>query len=167
MTIMRFDPFRDMDRLTQELLGAARALRTIPMEAYRRGDQFFVHFDLPGVSPSNVEVTAERNVISVRASRESPRQEGDELLIDERPHGNFSRQIVLGENLDSDHMQASYDQGVLTLVIPVAEQAKPRRIEVAAQASSPQPVGTSAEAGSSGGGGSPGGGSTGGRSSTG
>jgi HSP20 family protein len=158
MTIMRFDPFRDMDRLTQELLGAARALRAIPMEAYRRGDQFFVHFDLPGVSPSDVEVTAERNVISVRASRESPRQEGDEVLIDERPHGNFSRQLVLGENLDSDRMQASYEQGVLTLVIPVAEQAKPRRIEVAAQSSSPQPV--TASTGSSGG-------SQGGESSTG
>jgi HSP20 family protein len=150
MTIMRFDPFRDLDRLTQGLLGAGRALRAIPMEAYRHGDSFYVHFDLPGVDPSKVEVTAERNVVSVRASRESPRQEGDELLIDERPHGSFSRQIILGENLDVERMQASYDQGVLTLTIPVAEQLKPRRIEVAAQSGSPQPVGATAGSSSSG-----------------
>jgi HSP20 family protein len=154
MTIMHFDPFRDLDRLTQELFGANRALRAIPMEAYRRGDTFYIHFDLPGVNPGEVEVTAERNVVSVRASRESPRQEGDELVVDERPHGSFSRQIILGENLDAERMQASYDQGVLTLMIPVAEQAKPRRVEVAGQAGSPQPV--SATAGSSGSG-SPGG----------
>ena len=150
MTIMRFDPFRDLDRFTQELLGASRALRAIPMEAYRRDDKFFVHFDLPGVNPSDVEVTAERNVVSVRASRESPRQEGDELLIDERPHGSFSRQIILGENLDVENMQASYDQGVLTLTIPVAEQAKPRRVEVAGQAGSPQPVSATSGSSSSG-----------------
>jgi HSP20 family protein len=150
MTIMRFDPFRDLDRFTLELLGASRALRAIPMEAYRRGDSFYVHFDLPGVNPSEVEVTAERNVVSVRASRESPRQEGDELVIDERPHGSFSRQIILGESLDAGRMQASYDQGVLTLTIPVAEQAKPRRVEVAGQSGSPQPVSTKAGSSSSG-----------------
>ena len=149
MTIMRFDPFRDLDRLSQELFGASRALRAIPMEAYRRGDTFYAHFDLPGINPSDVEVTAERNVVTVRASRETPRQEDDEVLIDERPHGNFSRQIILGENLDPERMQASYDQGVLTLMIPVAEQAKPRRVEVSAQASQPQQVQTGS--GSSGG----------------
>ncbi len=143
MTIMRFDPFRDLDRLTQEWFGASRALRAIPMEAYRRGDSFYVHFDLPGIDPSDVEVTAERNVVTVRASRETPRQEDDEVLVDERPHGTFSRQIILGENLDTERMQASYDQGVLTLMIPVAEQARPRRVEVSAQASSPQQVSAS------------------------
>ena len=156
MTVMRFDPFRDMERFAQEMLGATRAPRTIPMEAYRRGDQFFVHFDLPGTSPNDVDVTAERNVITVRASRQSPRQEGDELLVDERPHGSFSRQLILGETMDTDRMQATYDQGVLTLMIPVSEQAKPRRIEVAAQPGSPQPVSTSAESS----GGSPAGGSS-------
>jgi HSP20 family protein len=147
MTIMRFDPFRDLDRISQELFGASRALRAIPMEAYRRGDTFYVHFDLPGVNPSEVEVTAERNVVSVRASRESPRQEGDEVMVDERPHGSFSRQIILGENLDAERMQASYDQGVLTLMIPVAEQAKPRRVEVSGQAGSPQQVNASTGSG--------------------
>jgi HSP20 family protein len=147
MTIMRFDPFRDLDRISQELFGASRALRAIPMEAYRRGDTFYVHFDLPGVNPSEVEVTAERNVVSVRASRESPRQEGDEVMVDERPHGSFSRQIILGENLDAERMQASYDQGVLTLMIPVAEQAKPRRVEVSGQAGSPQQVSASTGSG--------------------
>jgi HSP20 family protein len=147
MTIMRFDPFRDLDRISQELFGASRALRAIPMEAYRRGDSFYVHFDLPGVNPSEVEVTAERNVVSVRASRESPREEGDEVMVDERPHGSFSRQIILGENLDAERMQASYDQGVLTLMIPVAEQAKPRRVEVSGQAGSPQQVNASTGSG--------------------
>jgi HSP20 family protein len=150
MTIIRFDPFRDLDRFAQELFGAGRAPHGIPMEAYRRGDTFYVHFDLPGTNPNDVEVTTERNVVSVRAMRESPRQEGDELLIDERPHGKFSRQLVLGENLDGEHMQANYDQGVLTLTIPVAEQARPRRVEVAAQSSSPQPVGTKAGSSSKG-----------------
>jgi HSP20 family protein len=140
MTILRFDPFRDLDRLSQELFGPSRALRSIPMEGYRRGNSFYVQFDLPGVNPADVEVTAERNVVTVRASRETSRQEGDELLVDERPHGTFTRQIILGENLDPERMQASYDQGVLTLMIPVAEQAKPRRVEVSGQASQPQQV---------------------------
>jgi HSP20 family protein len=149
MTIMRFDPFRDLDRLTQEWFGASRAMRAIPMEAYRRGDSFYVHFDLPGINPNDVEVTAEPNVVTVRAQRQTPRQEGDEVLVDERPHASFSRQIILGENVDTERMQASYDQGVLTLMIPVAEQAKPHRVEVSAQASSPQQVQTGS--GSSGG----------------
>jgi HSP20 family protein len=148
MTIMRFDPFRDLDRLSQELFGTSRALRAIPMEAYRRGDSFYVHFDLPGVDPADVEVTAERNVVTVRASRESPRQESDELMVDERSQGSFTRQIILGENLDPERMQASYDQGVLTLMIPVAEQAKPRRVEVSGQASQPQKVSASGKSGS-------------------
>jgi HSP20 family protein len=143
MAVMRFDPFRDFDRLNEQFLGGSRGLRAIPMEAYRRGDQFFIHLDLPGVSPDDVDLTLERNVVAIRAERRSPRQEGDEVLIDERPQGTFTRQLFLGENLDAERLNASYDLGVLTITIPVAEQAKPRRVQIAAESREPQPVGTS------------------------
>ena len=142
MAVMRFDPFRDFDRLTEQLLGA-RGVRSMPMEAYRRGDQFLIHLDLPGVNPDDVDLTLERNVVAIRAERRSPRQEGDEVLIDERPQGTFTRQLFLGENLDAERLNASYDLGVLTITIPVAEQAKPRRVQIAAESREPQPVGTS------------------------
>jgi HSP20 family protein len=148
MAVMRFDPFRDFDRITEQLLGGTRGMRTIPMEAYRRGDQFFIHLDLPGVVPDDVDLTLERNVVTIRAQRRSPRQEGDEVLIDERPQGSFTRQLFLGENLDAEHLNASYDMGVLTITIPVAEQAKPRRVQIAAESRQPQPVGTSTTGGS-------------------
>jgi HSP20 family protein len=147
MAVMRFDPFRDFDRLTEQFFGGARGLRAIPMEAYRRGDQFFIHLDLPGVNPDDVDLTLERNVVAIRAERRSPRQEGDEVLIDERPQGSFTRQLFLGDNLDAERLNASYDMGVLTLTIPVAEQAKPRRVQIAAQPSQPQPVGASTTGG--------------------
>ena len=143
MAVMRFDPFHDFDRITEQLLGGTRGMRTIPMEAYRRGDQFFIHLDLPGVVPDDVDLTIERNVVTIRAQRQSPRQEGDEVLIDERPQGSFTRQLFLGENLDAERLNASYDTGVLTITIPVAEQAKPRRVQIAAESRQPQPVGAS------------------------
>jgi HSP20 family protein len=147
MAVMRFDPFRDFDRLTEQFFGGARGLRGIPMEAYRRGDRFFIHLDLPGVRPDHVDLTLERNVVAVRAERRSPRREGDEVLIDERPQGSLSRQLFLGDNLDADRLTASYDMGVLTLMIPVAEQAKPRRVQITAQPSQPQPVAASSSGG--------------------
>ena len=140
MAVMRFDPFHDFDRITEQLLGGTRGMRTIPMEAYRRGDQFFIHLDLPGVVPDDVDLTIERNVVTIRAQRQSPRQEGDEVLIDERPQGSFTRQLFLGENLDAERLNASYDLGVLTITIPVAEQAKPRRVQIAAESRQPEPV---------------------------
>ena len=143
MTVMRFDPFRDFDRLTEQLFGGARGMPTMSMEAYRRGDQLFIHLDLPAVNPDDVDLTLERNVISIRAERRSPRQEGDQVLIDERPQGSFTRQLYLGDNLAVDQLNASYDMGVLTLMIPVAEQTKPRRVQIIAQPSHPQPVGAS------------------------
>jgi HSP20 family protein len=148
MAVMRFDPFRDFDRLTEQFFGGARGMRTIPMEAYRRGDQFFIHLDLPGINPDDVDLPLERNVISIRAEWRSPRQEGDQVLIDERPQGSFSRQLFLGDNLDAEKLSASYDMGVLTITIPVAEQAKPRRVQIAAQPGQPQPVGASTTGGS-------------------
>jgi HSP20 family protein len=146
MAVMRFDPFRQFDRLTEQLPGG-RAPRSMPMEAYRRGDQIFVHLDLPGVSPEDVELTVERNVLSVRTARRPMWTEGDDVLIDETPQGVFSRQLFLGENLDAENLQASYDRGMLTVTIPVAEQAKPRRIDIQGGRGESQPVETSTKGG--------------------
>jgi HSP20 family protein len=145
MTLMRFDPFRELDRLTEQVLAGGRPSRTMPMEAFRRGDNFFVYIDLPGVDPKDVDLTVERNVVSVRAQRQSPRQEGDELIVDERPHGIFTRQLFLGDNLDASKLSADFDRGVLVLTIPVAEVSKPRRIELGGQSRELQSNGSSTE----------------------
>ena len=105
------------------------------MDAYRRGDQFVVLLDLPGLDPGDIDLTVDRNVLTIRADRRSAGQEGDEVIVTERPQGTFSRQLLLGDTLDPERMQANYEHGVLTLTIPVAEQAKPRRIEVSSPAS--------------------------------
>ncbi len=132
--LMRTDPFRELDRLTQQVLGGPGTWArpsVMPMDAWREGDTFHIEFDLPGVSPDSVDLDVERNVVTVRAER--PALDGDkEMLAAERPRGVFSRQLVLGDNLDTERIQASYDSGVLTLQIPVAEQAKPRKIEITA-----------------------------------
>jgi HSP20 family protein len=142
MTVLRFDPFQEFDRLSRQMLGSGRGPRSMPMEAYRRADQFFIHLDLPGVNPDDVQLTVERNVVSVRAERRSLWQEGDDVLVDETPQGTFGRQLFLGDNLDAGRLEASFDQGILTLTIPVAEQAKPRRIQVSARSRGPQQVET-------------------------
>ena len=131
-TLMRFDPFRDFDRLAEQMMlgGGRGGPRSFPMDAYRRGDQFFVHLDLPGVQADSIELTAENNVLTVSAERRFESEEVDQVLSRERPQGEFTRQLILGENLDVDRIEANYENGVLTLVIPVAEQAKPRRITV-------------------------------------
>jgi len=129
--LMRSDPFREFDRLAQQLLGAGTTSRPVvmPMDAWREGDTFVLEFDLPGVSPDTVDIDIERNVLTIKAER--PRRNGDwEMLASERPTGLFSRQLVLGDNLDLEHVQADYDQGVLRLRVPVAEQAKPRKVEI-------------------------------------
>lgn len=130
--LMRFDPYRDMDRLAQLLTpqtGPARQA-AMPMDAYRDGYQFIVHFDLPGIDPVSIDLTVEKNVLTVRAERTWQPEEGQEVVIAERPQGTFTRQLLMGENLDGEHVQASYDLGVLTLTIPVAEQAKPHKVAV-------------------------------------
>jgi HSP20 family protein len=129
--LMRTDPFREFDRLAQQVLGAGTTSRpaVMPMDAWREGDNFMIEFDLPGVQPETLDIDVERNVLTVRAER--PRRSGDwELLASERPTGLFSRQLVLGDNLDLDRLEATYDAGVLRLSVPVAEKAKPRKIEV-------------------------------------
>jgi len=128
--LMRTDPFRDFDRLTQQVLGTAARPAVMPMDAWRDGDRFIVEFDLPGVDEESLDLDVERNVLTVHATR--PELDADrEMVSAERPRGVFSRQLFLGENLDTDRIEASYHGGVLRLVIPVAEQAKPRRIQIA------------------------------------
>ena len=130
--LMRTDPFRDLDRLTQQVLGTDGTLArpsVMPMDAWRDGDTFHVEFDLPGITPDSIDLDVERNVVTVKAER-PPRASDAELIAAERPRGVFSRQLILGDNLDTEHISASYDAGVLTLQIPVAEQAKPRKIAV-------------------------------------
>ena len=129
MLIRNTDPFRDLDRLTQQLLGTTNRPAVMPMDAWREGDRFVIEFDLPGVSRDSIDLDVERNVLTVRAERVAPN--GDwEALASERPRGAFSRQLVLGDNLDLDRIEASYDDGVLRLVVPVAEKAKPGKIEL-------------------------------------
>jgi HSP20 family protein len=149
MSVMRWDPFRQFDRLTEQMLGSARAPRAMPMEAYRRGNQFIVLLDLPGLDPGDIDLTVERNMLSVRAERRPTWTEGDEVLVDETPQGVFSRQLLLGENLDAEHLEASYDRGVLTITIPVAEQAKPRRIGIRGGQGGPEEVTTTGDSGAS------------------
>ncbi|MFC5632861.1 Hsp20/alpha crystallin family protein [Streptomyces bullii] len=127
--LMRTDPFRDLDRLAQQVFGSTRP-SAMAMDAYRSGDEFVVHFDLPGIDPESIELDVERNVLSVRAERKSPAPEGSELVVAERPTGTFTRQLFLGDTLDTERIEAAYEAGVLTLRIPVAEQAKPRRIQI-------------------------------------
>jgi HSP20 family protein len=135
--LMRTDPFRELDRLTQQVFGGNNNRGTwsrptaMPMDAYRVGDEFVVAFDLPGVTTDAIELDVERNVLTVRAERRPTTEtEHVEMQVAERPLGAFSRQLFLGDTLDADNISAHYDAGVLTLRIPVAPQAKPRKIEI-------------------------------------
>lgn len=128
--LMRTDPFRDFDRLVKEVFGTPTRPAAMPIDAYRNGEEFVVAFDLPGVDPDSVDLTVERNVLTVHAQRRRPEGEGVELLVGERPHGTFSRQLFLGDTLDTEHIDAGYEDGVLTLRIPIAERAKPRRVAI-------------------------------------
>jgi HSP20 family protein len=142
MSVLRFDPFQELDRLTEQALPGRRSgrARTFPMDAYRRGDRFFVHLDLPGVDADKIELTCEQNVLTVRAERVFDTQQADELIVSERPQGAFSRQLFVSDALDTDQIEANYDRGVLTLELPVAEQAKPRRIQIGSAGSEPEPI---------------------------
>ena len=130
--LMRTDPFRELDRLTQQVLGTNGTLArpsVMPMDAWRAGEEFIVEFDLPGVDPDSIDLDVERNVVTVKAERPT-RASDAELIAAERPRGVFSRQLILGDNLDTEHIAASYESGVLTLRVPVAEKAKPRKITI-------------------------------------
>ena len=128
--LMRTDPFRELDRLTQQVLGTTARPAAMPMDAWRHGDSFYICLDLPGINPDSIDLTVEQNVLTVRAERAPAQPDGAELLIAERPYGTYTRQVFLGETLDADKIAADYAAGVLTLTIPVHENAKPRNIQV-------------------------------------
>lgn len=134
--LMRFDPFRDFDRLAEQVFGS-RPAPWIPMDAVRREHEVELSFDLPGVRPDSIDVTVEQNVLTVKAERAWYPAEGEEVLARERAHGTFTRQVLLGEALDTDAVRAGYTDGVLTVRIPVAERAKARKVEITRGESAP------------------------------
>jgi HSP20 family protein len=129
--LMRTDPFRELDRLTEQVFGTATRPAVMAMDAWRHGDEFVVEFDLPGVSPQEVDLDVERNVLTVKAERPLSDGQDTEMVVAERPRGVFTRQLFLGDNLDTDRVRAEYDAGVLRLTIAISEQAKPRKIDIA------------------------------------
>lgn len=131
--LLRFDPFRELDRAFDQLAEPmARVAPAVAFDAVRRGDQVVVTFDLPGVAPESIDLTVERDVLTLTAERAADRQEGDEVIVSERRMGRFTRRLFLGENLDTDHIGADYREGVLTVTIPIAERAKARKVEIGA-----------------------------------
>jgi HSP20 family protein len=136
VTLLRIDPFREFDRIMgQNIASGTRTPWSMPMTALRRGDSFFVDLDLPGVDKDDIELTIERNIVSVRARRAPERQEGDEVIIDERPYGEYARQLFLGDNLDPSGLSADLQDGVLRLTIPVSQASEPRRIPLGSSSS--------------------------------
>lgn len=128
-TLLRYDPFREIDRMVDQAINQARR-PSFPMDAYRHGETVVVHFDLPGVDPNSIDIEFERQALTVTAERSWRPIDGDQLLAAERVHGKFQRQILLGDGLDTERLHATYEHGVLTVTIPVAERAKPRKIAV-------------------------------------
>ena len=143
--LMRTDPFRELDRAVQQVFGTPARPAAMPMDAYRKGDEFVVEFDLPGVDSSSIDLTVEKNVLTVHAERRRQDNEGVEMLVGERPQGTFSRQLFLGEGLDTERIDARYADGVLALRLPVAERAKPRRVQISLKEDAPQAIDTHAE----------------------
>jgi len=140
--LMRTDPFRGFDRLAEQLTGTPSRPAAMPIDAFREGERFIVQFDLPGVAPESIDLTVERNVLTVHATRTRVQDDSVELLIAERPHGTFSRQLFLGDTLDTEALEADYRDGVLTLRIPVAERAKPRKVAINSERREPASIGT-------------------------
>jgi HSP20 family protein len=133
MAVMRFDPFRDIDRLAEQMLGAAgsaRAPRFMPMDVYRESDHFVLLVDLPGVDSESIDLNVDNGMLTIRAERGPLEGEGLDWILSERSAGTYMRQLTLGEGVDTEHIEASYEAGVLRVVIPVAEKAKPRRIQI-------------------------------------
>ena len=125
-----YDPFHHLDELRDQLISGGRTPRSFPMDAYRRGEEFLVHLDLPGINPETVEVTVENQVLTISLERRFEQREGDEIIVSERPQGRFSRQLRLGSTIDTDRIAASYQDGVLTITLPVSERARPRQVPV-------------------------------------
>jgi HSP20 family protein len=133
-----YDPFREFEQVTQQLLSGGRAPRSFPMDAYRRGDKFFVHLDLPGVDPNSIDITVEAGTLSISAERRFEQREEDEIIVSERPQGRFDLRV--GTAIDVDRIGAEYQNGVLTLSLPVSERAKPRTIQVQAHGETQQAI---------------------------
>ena len=131
--LVRTDPFRELDRVASQVFGTVARPAAMPMDAWRDGDTFVIEFDLPAIDPELVELDVERNVLTVRGERLSPTGPDVELIASERPRGMFSRQVLLGDTLDTENIRAAYHAGVLRLEIPVAERAKPRKISIDVQ----------------------------------
>jgi HSP20 family protein len=152
---MRFDPFGDpfrgMDRLASQLMSGTRTPMGMPMDVWQADDGYHVALDLPGVDPGSVEITSERNTLTIRANRSAEYEEGHNVLLAERPQGSFTRQLQVGDALDTTKVQATYDNGVLRLTIPTAESAQPRRIEVQTGGSGQQLSASGARSGGEGG----------------
>jgi len=138
--LMMSDPFRQFDRLTQQVLGTAAHPAAMALDAWREGNEFVVAVDLPGVEAESIDLNVEQNVLTVRAERKDSVGEGVELIAAERPRRVFSRQLILGEALDTENVKAGYDGGVLTVRIPVAEKAQPRKIEITSGAGAQQQI---------------------------
>jgi len=138
--LIRTDPFRELDRMASQMFGTMARPTAMPMDAWREGDRFIVEFDLPSVDPDSVDVDVERNVLTVRAERRLRAENDIQLIAAERPRGVFSRQVILGDALDTDKIEASYQAGVLRLTIPVAEKAKPRKIVISSDAQNRQAI---------------------------
>ena len=134
MSVLRFDPFgdpfRQMDRLTNQLLSGTRTPMAMPMDVWQTDDGFHVCLDLPGVDPDSVDITTERNLLTIKAERRAEYQQGQNVLIAERPQGTFTRQLQLGDTVDTENIQASYGDGVLHLTLPMTRAAQPRRVQV-------------------------------------
>jgi HSP20 family protein len=144
--LVRTDPFREFDRLTEQAFGTSTRPAVMPLDAWRAVDEFVVALDLPGVQTDSIDIDVERNVLTVKAERHPPTGADTEMVVAERPSGVFSRQLIVGDTLDTEHMQAGYDAGVLTLRIPIAEKAKPRKIAVTTSGADPNLIdGTRAE----------------------
>jgi HSP20 family protein len=133
--VLRFDPFRDFDRMTEQLLGvssgSARAPRFMPMDLYRSGDHYVLHADLPGIDPGSVDVDVENNTLTIKAVRSERGDDGVQWISSERFTGTYMRQLALGDGIDTDKISATYANGVLTVTLPVAERAKPRKVSIA------------------------------------
>jgi HSP20 family protein len=143
--LMRTDPFRELDRLAQQALGTPARPAAMPIDAWRHDEEFVVELDLPGVAADSIELTVEKNVLTIHAERRRSHDDGVELVVGERAFGTFSRQLFLGESLDADRLEAAYADGVLTLRVPVAERAKPRRVPVSAGQGGQRAIETTAE----------------------
>ena len=150
MSVLRFDPFgdpfRQMDRLTNQLLSGTRTPMGMPMDVWQTDDGLHVCLDLPGVDPDSVDITTERNILTVKAERRAEYQQGQNVLIAERPQGTFTRQLQLGDTVDAENIQASYGDGVLHLTLPMTRAAQPRRVQVRTDSSGPRQVTVEGEA---------------------